>query len=244
MANHQDMTHSTDAGNRAIPPDQRLSRQQRSDEAGVDDIAAGFSRRRLWRRWFQLVNVGESLGFLAPAAAGAVIADRGGLPAATALLVAGAVEGATLGWFQARALQPALPGLPSRRWVAATISGAVVAWSVGALFVLTDGMSGWTSLPQLGTFVAGGLVILLSIGVAQWVVLRGYVRGAASWIAATAAAWLAGLTAFTAFTTPLWQPEQSPALVAVIGVFGGLLMAAAMAAVSGLLLVRLLGKSR
>ncbi|WP_159928891.1 MULTISPECIES: hypothetical protein [Nocardia] len=79
---------------------------------------------------------------------------------------------------------------------------------------------------------------------AQWVVLRGYVRGAVRWIAATAAAWLAGLTAFAAFTTPLWQPGQSPALVAVIGVFGGLLMAAAMAAVSGLLLVRLLGKSR
>ncbi|WP_245664051.1 hypothetical protein [Nocardia arthritidis] len=237
------MTHHTYVEDRTIRPDQCLSRPPHAGEAVADDIAASSSGRQLWRRWFGLVTVGELLGFLTPAVVGALVADRAGLPVAGALLVAGAVEGATLGWFQARAVRPALPGLSSRRWVAATVLGAVVAWSVGALFVVTDGLSGWSRAPQVATFVAGGLVILLSIGVAQWVVLRAHVHGAARWIAATAAAWLAGLTAFTAFTTPLWQPGQATALVAVIGVFGGLLMAAAMAAVSGLFLVRLLGRA-
>lgn len=195
-----------------------------------------------WRRWFVLVTAGELLGFSAPAVVGALIAERSGVPAAGALLTAGAAEGATLGWFQARALRPVLPGLSSRRWVAATALGAVVAWSVGVLFVITDGLSGWTRPAQVATFVTGGWVILLSIGVAQWVVLRAHVRGAARWIAATAAAWLAGLTVFTAFTSPLWQPGQSATLIALIGLVGGLLMAAAMAAVSGLFLVRLLEK--
>ncbi|MGK8486918.1 hypothetical protein [Nocardia asiatica] len=232
------MTHSTDAGDRTTRQDHHPS----PGDTAAGDLVPGVSRDWRWRRWFGLVTVGELLGFSVPAVVGALVADRAGVPAAGALLVAGGVEGATLGWFQARAMRPVLPGLPSRHWIAATVVGAVVAWSVGALFVVTEGLSGWPRPAQVATFVAGGSVILLSIGVAQWVVLRAHVRGAARWIAATAAAWLAGLTVFTAFTSPLWQPGQAATLIALIGLVGGLLMAAAMAAVSGLFLVRLLEK--
>ncbi|MBF6235460.1 hypothetical protein IU473_30055, partial [Nocardia farcinica] len=78
------------------------------------------------------------LGFGVPAVVGALVADRAGAVAAVALLSAGAVEGAVLGWFQARALRPVLPALRGRNWIAATVVGALVAWSVGALLVLTD----------------------------------------------------------------------------------------------------------
>lgn len=206
-------------------------------------VATTGSRQWLWRRWFGLVTLGELLGFGVPAVVGALVADRAGAVAAVALLSAGAVEGAVLGWFQARALRPLLPALRGRNWIVATVVGALVAWSVGALLVLTDGLRGWAPTLTATTMLLGGVVILLSIGTAQWFVLRDLVDRAARWIAATAAAWLAGLAAFTAFTTPLWQPGQPVALIALIGGGGGLVMAAAMAAVSGAFLVRLTARS-
>ncbi|WP_433663215.1 hypothetical protein ACQPW1_14370 [Nocardia sp. CA-128927] len=80
----------------------------------------------------------------------------------------------------------------------------------------------------------------MSIGVTQWLALRHRLHHARQWIWATALAWSAGLLVFTAFATPLWQPGQSTLLVAAIGVAGGLLMAATMAAVTGAFLVRIL----
>lgn len=45
---------------------------------------------------------------------------------------------------------------------------------------------------------------------------------------------------FTAVTSPLWQEGQPVALIAAIGILGGAVMAATVAAVTGLVLVRLL----
>lgn len=48
---------------------------------------------------------------------------------------------------------------------------------------------------------------------------------------------------FVAVTTPLWQPGQSVVTVVLIGVLGGLLMAVTVAALTGLLVVRVMGRS-
>jgi len=48
------------------------------------------------------------------------------------------------------------------------------------------------------------------------------------------------LGVFTAVTTPLWQPGQAAVTVSLIGVLGGLLMAVAMAVVTGAGLRRVL----
>ena len=52
--------------------------------------------------------------------------------------------------------------------------------------------------------------------------------------------WAVGLLVFTAITTPLWAPGQPAALMAAIGVLGGLAMAGTVAALTGWALVRLL----
>jgi hypothetical protein len=85
-----------------------------------------------------------------------------------------------------------------------------------------------------------GAVLLGSIGVAQWLILRHHVHHAAHWIGATAAAWAAGLAMFMGFTMPLWQPGQPLALTAGIGIAGGLLMAATTSAITGYALRRIL----
>ncbi|MET7772743.1 hypothetical protein [Nocardia sp. NPDC005366] len=209
-----------------------------------DEAAAVAAKPQgLWRRWFISVTMGEFLGFMAPAAAGALTVNAAPVLMAAVLLGAGAVEGAVLGWFQARVLRTAVAGLRPSHWIVATVLGALIAWSVGSVPFLTDGLAGWPATVAVPAMVVGGTVLLLSIGVCQWFVLRRRVSGSARWIAATALAWLGGLLAFAAFTSPLWQPGQGVALVAAIGVVGGLLMAAVMAAITGWFLVRILGSS-
>lgn len=50
---------------------------------------------------------------------------------------------------------------------------------------------------------------------------------------------MAQLGVFFTVTMPLWQPGQDVAVVALIGVLGGLLMAATVAALTGILIVRI-----
>jgi hypothetical protein len=188
------------------------------------------------------VTLAEFLGFGVPALVGA--GSTGWPPGwgVLALAGAGAVEGAVLGFAQAVVLRRVLgPRLDRRRFVAATAAGAALAYLVVLVPInLADRLG---DLPLLVLVVLGivvGTVVLASIGTAQWLVLRAALPHSASWIATTAAAWAVGLLAFTAVTTPLWQPGQPLALVVAIGVLGGLVMAAAVAAITGAGLVLLL----
>jgi hypothetical protein len=79
-----------------------------------------------------------------------------------------------------------------------------------------------------------GLVLLNSIGVAQWTVLRHLLPRAGRWVWFSALGWLAGLAVFLIFTMPLWHPGQAPAMTIAVGVAGAVLMAATMAAITGL----------
>jgi hypothetical protein len=51
--------------------------------------------------------------------------------AVSAVLAAGAVAGAVLGWGQAIVLKRALPRLSRRRWIAVTSAGAAIAYVLG-----------------------------------------------------------------------------------------------------------------
>ena len=208
-------------------------------------IAAGWDTATWWR-WVSRVTLGEAAGFLFPVL---VVLSGADDPAAgpwlAALLLAGAAEGAVLGWAQSSVLVTLIPGLSRTDWILRTAMAAVVAWGIGL------GPSTWAAgiadLPVIAVVVlavTAGVVLLCSIGLAQWTVLRRHVPAALRWIAWTAGAWVVALGVFTAVTTPLWQPDQGAVTVSLIGVLGGLLMAAAMAAVTGVGLLRLLACAR
>ena len=190
----------------------------------------------LWRAWFVAATAGEFVGFLVPACAGALFPES-----VLVLVAAGAVEGALLGTAQALVLRRALPGLPVRAWIAATAAAAALAWSIGLVpSQLGEHLSALPVALVVAAAAGGGLVLLASIGTAQWLLLRRLVPRAWRWIVATAAAWLAGLGVFFAVATPLWQPGQPTWLIALIGAAGGLAMAATVAAVTGLAVERLM----
>jgi hypothetical protein len=200
-------------------------------------------RRMRFRRWVTATTIGELLGFAIPALAGAGSAAAGVRPAAaTALLVAaGAGEGTVLGWAQSRALRRDLPALPARSWIAATAAGAVIAWLIGMTPSTFYDQLSQLPAPLLMTLaVPAGLLLLATIGTAQWLVLRRHVRRAGVWIAANALGWLAGLVVVFA----VLAAAPSEALVAVYGVAGGLAMGATVALVTGPFMVRLLERPR
>ncbi|MGK8491384.1 hypothetical protein ACRS5S_06440 [Nocardia asiatica] len=198
------------------------------------------ARRDLVRRWFVAVTIGEALGFAAPASAGALTADSAPGVIAVALLMAGAVEGGVLGWCQARVLRGRLRDFPARDWVAATVVGAVVGWTVGLIFLFHgERVLDWPIGIQAPMVSAGAAVMMFALGVAQWYVLRQWSDRAVLWIWANAVGWITGLIAFLMVTGPLWRPGQSSVVTAVIGVFAGLVMAAVMAATTGAFLVRI-----
>jgi hypothetical protein len=195
----------------------------------------------LWSAWVAWTTAGETIGFLVPAVVAAATARSPAAIALPLLLVAGAAEGALLGTAQAHVLRRALPGLETRRWVAVTSAAAVLAWLLGLLpSVAADAIRDWPVAIVIGLAAAGGLVLLCSIGIAQWTVLRHHVARAHRWVAITAIAWLAALGVFMLIATPLWREGQPVALTIAIGAFAGLAMAATMAAVSGVGLLRLL----
>ena len=193
------------------------------------------------RRWIIVVTVGEWLGFAAPALVGALLGAEEAVILVPALLAAGAVEGALLGAAQWLALRTELPGLPVRRWVGFTVLGAVVAYLLGLLpSTLWDPLSQWPVGAQVVFLVVVGSALLATIGTAQWVELRRHVPRAWRWIAGTAAAWGVALAVFAVISTPLWQEGQSTLVRVGIGVFAGAVMAATMAAVTGLVMRALL----
>jgi hypothetical protein len=201
--------------------------------AATTPARATASGPRLMRSWIVWTTGAEFLGFVVPASVGTLTADIGPL-ALPVLLVAGGIEGLILGAAQAHVLGSVLPGLSLWRWAAATSGAAMLAWLIGLLPAATDSL--WRDWPlgiRLAGALVGGAVLLASIGVAQWWVLRRHVQGAGRWIAITAAAWLAGLAAFMLVAPPLWYEGQATVAAVGIGALGGLIMAAVVAVLTG-----------
>ncbi|HEY5857703.1 MAG TPA: hypothetical protein VIW24_27630 [Aldersonia sp.] len=186
----------------------------------------------------------EGLGFLVPVAglAGATVL---GLPPVAAWLLAvccGAGEGAMLGLGQSTAMGGSRAEVNRRRWILATATAAAVAWGIGMLpSTLSDiGVDiDWTApLTWIGAGSAA-LVLLATIPVAQWPLLRERVPRAWRWIPLNMGAWCVGLV-FT-FLPGSFVDEHTPAAVMALAfALAGVCMAATVAAVTGLGLARMM----
>lgn len=197
------------------------------------------SARSWLGRWIVVVTIAEALGFVLPAVTGALATGAGWF--VPLLLAAGAVEGAALGAGQALVLRRRVPHLNRAAWIWLTAAAAVVAYAAGLVpSTFADVWTTWPWPAQAGLIACLAVVLLGSIGTAQWIELRRHVRRAAWWIAGTAVGWLIGLGVFFAIAPPLWHEGQQLGETALIGVVAGLLMATAMATVTGLTMVALL----
>lgn len=206
--------------------------------------------RDVWLRWTVAFTLGELVGFGGIPVLGAAVAlwlTSGLEPAERSLLLYGVAvlgglgEGAVLGWFQTRVLRRLLPRLDSRRWILATAAAASLAWALGMLAPTLDDVIGLTVPAQIAIWIPAGIVILLSIGTAQALVLRRLVERPSTWVVANVLGWLAGLP--WTFALPAALPEDAPAYVWVTTfVLSGILMGATAGAITGIALVRIVAR--
>jgi hypothetical protein len=182
------------------------------------------------RRWLVSVTLAEAAGFAIPAIVGGIL----GLLAAPAgvvypaMVLAGACEGALLGFGQSIGFGSAVP---RSAWMLATAAGAAAAWSMGMLPSSLGGIdfgSPWVIV--LAAVL--GCVLLLSIPTLQWLVLRRKGLRTAFWIPVNAGAWAAGILWTLAPSPFIDETTPVPALFGVY-LLAGLLMAATVAALTG-----------
>lgn len=209
----------------------------------LTDVAARDDPR--YRRWVVATTFGELAGFTIPAIIGATTtgADIRQAASMALLVLAGVGEGTVLGWAQSRMLLRELPQLRTGDWVGATAAGAAAAWGIGMLPSTFGGqlLELWPPL-LVALGLLAGVLLLATVGFAQWLVLRRHVDGAGIWVVANALAWIAGLA--VVFAAIGVAPGNSPVLIAAFGVVGGLGMGLAVALVTGLFLIRLLDRAK
>ena len=141
------------------------------------------------------MTAGELLGFVPPAAAGALLAAAEATDAVmvAGLATAGVAEGAILGAVQASVLSRWAPEVDRGAWVRGTAVAAGFAWMVG---MGGGALMGSEVLPRsvlLPVLVPAWAAGLLSMGFAQWRVLRRTAGPSARWIWVSSGAWSVGV---------------------------------------------------
>ncbi|MEO0867509.1 MAG: sugar transferase [Cyanobacteria bacterium J06642_11] len=179
----------------------------------IDDVPNMDTRVQnwqLWLRWIVANALGELVGLGVVGLVGTGVIVLVGSPVglvqnlgfAALMVLSGAFEGSVLGLFQFWVLRDRLPRLKQRHWIAATVIGAVVAWSLGIIPSLIGNLGEPTTGDE-AIAVSDGAVFLLAslmgaslglvLALPQWRILRRHVDRAGWWIPANAIAWACGM---------------------------------------------------
>jgi hypothetical protein len=197
-------------------------------------------KNRFWPRWMVWVTGGEAAGFVMPALAGGLLTMAGAPPFILypCMILAGACEGMLLGLGQTGGFGERV--VPRPAWVAATAAGAAIAWSIGMLPAVLDGVDFGAPL-TLPLVVVLTIGLLLSIPTLQWLVLRRSGHRSTTWIPVNAAAWAVGIL-WTVVPSPFIDENTPAAVLLAVYVAAGLLMAATVAALTGVAAHRIAGR--
>lgn len=191
------------------------------------------ARRRFLREWLPLVTLGELVGFGIPALAGSISygSSLSDVEMAGPLIVAGAAQGGIFGMTQAAVLRRYLRDFDPRAWVVATALAASIAWALSMVLVVAgDRIENAAAMAVIAVAVAP--LIVLSLGGAQFLLLRDYLDRGWRWVAWNALAWAAALPVSIGVISAV--PNGAPAFIFVLaGVLGGALMGGVVATVTG-----------
>jgi hypothetical protein len=184
-------------------------------------------RSRFTLRWIILVAIGEASGFAVAttAAIAAIVLQFDDVWRLVLVVAAGAIEGAALatGQYLAMTHKQPRPG----PWIGVTAAAASIAWLLGML-PSTLGLR-IDSAGLVVLLVIGVIVLLATIPLAQWIVLRR--RGTFRWVPVNMGAWLVAIL-WTAVPSPFIDEASPVPLVAILYVIAGLLMAVTVAALT------------
>lgn len=219
------------------------------------------TNKQLWTRW-TLANAlsemaGLGLTFVITAlffsGMGEATTIAGILLSFVVAVASGAVEATFVGLAQWWAMRPRFPSIGRFEWWRATFIGALVAYVLGYLPSTIMSLSEETGSSAPAAEPAQWVVLLLAAGMgavggavlsfAQWLVLRGKVQRAGTWIPANMLAWTFGMPViFWGIDMAFRLPEvwQSVMLMAAALFTAG----AAVGGIHGLFLIRLVDNDR
>jgi len=212
----------------------------------------------LWRKWTIHCALGELLGI---GCAGGIAFFVSSITQDTldlkikilvllAMMFAGFLEGAILGFFQWKVLVKKFETIPRREWMYYTILVGILGWFLGMLpslfFMPSDtieiekssAMSFDDSIIFLALSCGTGLVLGSIFGLFQWLSLRKYSEKAYKWIIANALGWGLGLGWIYIFAS-IPAENSSLQLVIFVGICGGILAGISVGAVTGFILIKL-----
>ena len=161
------------------------------------------------------------------------------------MVLAGALEGMSIGLFQWRVLRRVFPTLTARAWLIPTISVAAGGWFIGMLpQMFFEGGEGTQTTPEpspqvvmIFATVFGGIAGIV-FGAAQCFVLRRHVSAATVWIWTNAIGWaLAMAVIYLGASLP--TAEWTLGAVVLTGALTGIVAGLTIGAVTGAGLVRL-----
>lgn len=216
---------------------------------------------KLWKRWTINCTIGELLGiacaggiaFLVNSIIGDPIDIGSKIIVLIAMMFAGLVEGAVLGYFQWKVLVTKFPKMSQKEWLFFTILVGVLGWFLGmlpSLFLIPEssyesGANG--SINYSSPFIYAilsismGLILGAIFGLFQWFSLRKYAVNAYQWIIANALGWGLGLGWIYIFAS---IPDEKSTLLfnIIMGVCGGSFAGLSVGMITGFYLVKLKNK--
>jgi len=197
---------------------------------------------KLFFLWALATTLGELIGFAIPSVLGVIAVIFAPKLLFAMMILAGVGEGAVLGFAQSLVLKRYLKNISQPQWIFATAAAAALAWIIGMLpSTLIDN----NVILSPTIIITGGILLailfLLSMGFAQWLVLRKQVKKAGWWILANAIAWPLGVA--TSIGILALVPDQSSTIVWItVGILSGVMMGAVVGVITGIALVRLTPK--
>lgn len=226
------------------------------ENAGAAEHSAPPGYGGIWLRWVIVNGIATAMGLGGAAIVVTALARNmavepgtiGIILMAIGLIAFGTIEGIIAGLMQWLVLRRAIPELSSGAWTLANALGALLAWTLGVLWLGTIGIQ---SSPQESQgFVAVipylmaaslGVILGATIGVQQRRVLRNCIPGAGLWIISNALAWGAALPLMIGIIQ-LLSDSIMPSAIAILALTAT--TGAVIGAISGLCLLRMLRRHR
>lgn len=216
---------------------------------------------QFWKKWTRSCAAGELIGIAAAALLAVGYIRLFGEPSGfwsglfnvLVMLLAGAIEGSLLGWFQWRVLRLKFPQLKLSDWMGYTIAVAVLGWAMGMIPTMlfnnaashnqpTNAEVTVSTEPALWLVLLGaaalGLLLGALFGLFQWLALRRQSPNAQKWILGNAIGW--SLAMFWIFLAASIPDASTPLMLVVgMGAAGGILAGLSVGAITGLFLLHI-----